>query len=92
MPGQLYAVSWVSRLRPASTQPEIEPRSVVMPLALRCNALDRCVFEFWSWEMERATDKIAKSYAEELARRGFAMMVITRSQDKLDDVPYSKMD
>ncbi|XP_034444922.1 very-long-chain 3-oxoacyl-CoA reductase-A isoform X2 [Hippoglossus hippoglossus] len=33
-----------------------------------------------------ATDGIGKSYAEELARRGFAMMLISRSQDKLDDV------
>jgi 17beta-estradiol 17-dehydrogenase / very-long-chain 3-oxoacyl-CoA reductase len=31
-------------------------------------------------------DKIGKSYVEELARRRFAMMVISRSQDKLDDV------
>ncbi|XP_055011763.1 very-long-chain 3-oxoacyl-CoA reductase-A [Boleophthalmus pectinirostris] len=33
-----------------------------------------------------ATDGIGKSYAEELARRGFAMMLISRSQEKLDDV------
>lgn len=33
-----------------------------------------------------ATDGIGKSYAEELARRGFSMMLISRSQDKLDDV------
>uniref|UniRef100_A0A667ZVY7 3-ketoacyl-CoA reductase n=1 Tax=Myripristis murdjan TaxID=586833 RepID=A0A667ZVY7_9TELE len=33
-----------------------------------------------------ATDGIGKSYAEELARRGFAMMLISRSQDKLDYV------
>uniref|UniRef100_A0A3B4A2H4 3-ketoacyl-CoA reductase n=1 Tax=Periophthalmus magnuspinnatus TaxID=409849 RepID=A0A3B4A2H4_9GOBI len=33
-----------------------------------------------------ATDGIGKSYAEELARRGFALMLISRSQDKLDDV------
>ncbi|XP_040019034.2 very-long-chain 3-oxoacyl-CoA reductase-A isoform X1 [Gasterosteus aculeatus] len=36
-----------------------------------------------------ATDGIGKSYAEELARRGFAMMLISRSQDKLDDVAMS---
>uniref|UniRef100_A0A8C7DUK3 Uncharacterized protein n=1 Tax=Oncorhynchus kisutch TaxID=8019 RepID=A0A8C7DUK3_ONCKI len=30
-----------------------------------------------------ATDKIGKSYVEELAPRRFAMMVISRSQDKL---------
>ncbi|XP_034541574.1 very-long-chain 3-oxoacyl-CoA reductase-A [Notolabrus celidotus] len=36
-----------------------------------------------------ATDGIGKSYAEELARRGFAMMLISRSQDKLDDVARS---
>ncbi|GLD61557.1 very-long-chain 3-oxoacyl-CoA reductase-A-like protein [Lates japonicus] len=36
-----------------------------------------------------ATDGIGKSYAEELARRGFAMMLISRSQDKLDDVAKS---
>ncbi|KAK6309339.1 hypothetical protein J4Q44_G00208020 [Coregonus suidteri] len=33
-----------------------------------------------------ATDGIGKVYAEELARKGFAMMLISRSQDKLDDV------
>ncbi|KAF3706212.1 Very-long-chain 3-oxoacyl-CoA reductase-A [Channa argus] len=36
-----------------------------------------------------ATDGIGKSYAEELARRGFAMMLISRSQDKLNDVAKS---
>uniref|UniRef100_A0A8C5FUG9 3-ketoacyl-CoA reductase n=1 Tax=Gadus morhua TaxID=8049 RepID=A0A8C5FUG9_GADMO len=36
-----------------------------------------------------ATDGIGKSYAEELARRGFSMMLISRSQDKLDDVAKS---
>ena len=36
-----------------------------------------------------ATDGIGKCYAEELARRGFAMMLISRSQDKLDDVAKS---
>ncbi|CAL1594835.1 unnamed protein product [Knipowitschia caucasica] len=36
-----------------------------------------------------ATDGIGKSYAEELARRGFALMLISRSQDKLDDVAKS---
>ncbi|XP_028258551.1 very-long-chain 3-oxoacyl-CoA reductase-B [Parambassis ranga] len=33
-----------------------------------------------------ATDGIGKAYAEELARRGFAIVLISRSQDKLDDV------
>ncbi|KAJ7998380.1 hypothetical protein DPEC_G00222100 [Dallia pectoralis] len=33
-----------------------------------------------------ATDGIGKVYAEELARKGFSMMLISRSQDKLDDV------
>ncbi|KAG7473852.1 hypothetical protein MATL_G00100060 [Megalops atlanticus] len=36
-----------------------------------------------------ATDGIGKAYAEELARRGFAMMLISRSQEKLDDVAHS---
>ncbi|XP_054633280.1 very-long-chain 3-oxoacyl-CoA reductase-A [Dunckerocampus dactyliophorus] len=36
-----------------------------------------------------ATDGIGKSYAEELARRGFAIALISRSQDKLDDVARS---
>ncbi|KAG1933245.1 very-long-chain 3-oxoacyl-CoA reductase-A [Pimephales promelas] len=36
-----------------------------------------------------ATDGIGKSYAEELARRGFSMMLISRSQEKLDDVAKS---
>ncbi|MED6239340.1 hypothetical protein ATANTOWER_005103 [Ataeniobius toweri] len=36
-----------------------------------------------------ATDGIGKSYAEELARRGFAMMLISRSQEKLNDVARS---
>ncbi|KAM3869820.1 very-long-chain 3-oxoacyl-CoA reductase-A [Diretmus argenteus] len=39
-----------------------------------------------------ATDGIGKSYAEELARRGFSMMLISRSQDKLDDVARSLED
>ncbi|XP_034040587.1 very-long-chain 3-oxoacyl-CoA reductase-B [Thalassophryne amazonica] len=33
-----------------------------------------------------ATDGIGKAYAEELARRGFAVVLISRSQEKLDDV------
>lgn len=36
-----------------------------------------------------ATDGIGKSYAEELAQRGFSMMLISRSQEKLDDVAKS---
>uniref|UniRef100_A0A673JV69 Very-long-chain 3-oxoacyl-CoA reductase-B n=1 Tax=Sinocyclocheilus rhinocerous TaxID=307959 RepID=A0A673JV69_9TELE len=33
-----------------------------------------------------ATDGIGKSYAEELARRGFAIVLISRTQEKLDEV------
>ncbi|KAM9408518.1 very-long-chain 3-oxoacyl-CoA reductase-B isoform 1-T1 [Pholidichthys leucotaenia] len=33
-----------------------------------------------------ATDGIGKAYAEELARRGFAIVLISRSQEKLGDV------
>lgn len=33
-----------------------------------------------------ATDGIGKAYAEELARRGFAIVLISRTQDKLDEV------
>ncbi|XP_076143946.1 very-long-chain 3-oxoacyl-CoA reductase-B [Alosa pseudoharengus] len=33
-----------------------------------------------------ATDGIGKAYAEELARRGFAIVLVSRSQEKLDDV------
>lgn len=33
-----------------------------------------------------ATDGIGKVYVEELARKGFAVILISRSQDKLDDV------
>ncbi|KAJ8417001.1 hypothetical protein AAFF_G00282280 [Aldrovandia affinis] len=36
-----------------------------------------------------ATDGIGKAYAEELARRGFCMVLISRSQEKLDDVSQS---
>ncbi|XP_028812779.1 very-long-chain 3-oxoacyl-CoA reductase-B [Denticeps clupeoides] len=36
-----------------------------------------------------ATDGIGKAYAEELARRGFAIVLISRSQDKLDEVSKS---
>ncbi|KAM6926181.1 very-long-chain 3-oxoacyl-CoA reductase-A [Lycodopsis pacificus] len=39
-----------------------------------------------------ATDGIGKSYAEELARRGFAVVLISRSQDKLEDVARSLED
>ena len=39
---QLCASSWVSRSRPAVTQPGIEHGSVVMPLALGCSALYHC--------------------------------------------------
>uniref|UniRef100_A0A3B4AEP1 Hydroxysteroid (17-beta) dehydrogenase 12b n=1 Tax=Periophthalmus magnuspinnatus TaxID=409849 RepID=A0A3B4AEP1_9GOBI len=33
-----------------------------------------------------ATDGIGKAYVEELGRRGFSIVLISRSQDKLDDV------
>lgn len=33
-----------------------------------------------------ATDGIGKAYAEELARRGFAIVLVSRTQEKLDDV------
>ncbi|XP_029000468.1 very-long-chain 3-oxoacyl-CoA reductase-B [Betta splendens] len=33
-----------------------------------------------------ATDGIGKAYAEQLARRGFAIVLISRSQEKLDEV------
>ncbi|TWW67719.1 Very-long-chain 3-oxoacyl-CoA reductase-B [Takifugu flavidus] len=33
-----------------------------------------------------ATDGIGKAYAEDLARRGFAIVLISRSQDKLDEL------
>lgn len=33
-----------------------------------------------------ATDGIGKAYVEELARRGFSIVLISRSQDKLDEV------
>ncbi|KAK1789798.1 hypothetical protein P4O66_015675, partial [Electrophorus voltai] len=36
-----------------------------------------------------ATDGIGKSYAEELAQRGFSMILISRSQEKLNDVAQS---
>uniref|UniRef100_A0A8C5D2N9 Very-long-chain 3-oxoacyl-CoA reductase-B-like n=1 Tax=Gouania willdenowi TaxID=441366 RepID=A0A8C5D2N9_GOUWI len=36
-----------------------------------------------------ATDGIGKAYAEELARRGFSIVLISRSQEKLDDVSNS---
>ncbi|XP_048829302.1 very-long-chain 3-oxoacyl-CoA reductase-A isoform X2 [Brienomyrus brachyistius] len=36
-----------------------------------------------------ATDGIGKAYAKELARRGFALVLISRSQEKLDDVSKS---
>ncbi|XP_048887024.1 very-long-chain 3-oxoacyl-CoA reductase-B-like [Brienomyrus brachyistius] len=36
-----------------------------------------------------ATDGIGKAFAEELARRGFAVVLISRSQEKLDDVSKS---
>ncbi|KAB5565743.1 hypothetical protein PHYPO_G00245030 [Pangasianodon hypophthalmus] len=39
-----------------------------------------------------ATDGIGKSYAEELARRGFSMVLISRSQEKLDDVASPSID
>ena len=40
--GQLYAARWDSQSQLVVIQPETEPRSVVMPLALRCSALDHC--------------------------------------------------
>uniref|UniRef100_A0A8C8LN83 Uncharacterized protein n=1 Tax=Oncorhynchus tshawytscha TaxID=74940 RepID=A0A8C8LN83_ONCTS len=36
-----------------------------------------------------ATDGIGKAYAEELARRGFSIVLISRTQEKLDDVAKS---
>jgi hypothetical protein len=41
--GQLCAALWDSQSQSVVIQPGIEPESVVMPLALRCSALDRCV-------------------------------------------------
>ena len=40
--GQLCTALWDSQSRPDVIQPEFEPGTVVMPLALRCSALDRC--------------------------------------------------
>ena len=40
--GQLCAALWESQSQPVVIQPGIKPGSVVKPLALRCNALDRC--------------------------------------------------
>jgi hypothetical protein len=37
---QLCATLWDSQLRPVVIQPGIKPGSVMMPLALRCSALD----------------------------------------------------
>jgi hypothetical protein len=37
--GQLCAALWYSQSRPVVIQPGIEPRAVVMPLALRCKCL-----------------------------------------------------
>lgn len=39
--------------------------------------------------MTGATDGIGKAYAEELARRGFSIVLISRTQEKLDDVAKS---
>ena len=39
---QLYAALWDSQSRPDVIQPGFEPGNVVMLLALRCSALDRC--------------------------------------------------
>ena len=41
--GQLCAALWDSQSRLDVIQPGFEPGTVVMHLALRCNALDRCV-------------------------------------------------
>ncbi|KAJ3593702.1 hypothetical protein NHX12_006036 [Muraenolepis orangiensis] len=39
-----------------------------------------------------ATDGIGKAYAEELARRGFNIVLISRTQEKLDDVSKAFVD
>ncbi|XP_060768063.1 very-long-chain 3-oxoacyl-CoA reductase-B [Neoarius graeffei] len=44
-------------------------------------------FKLGKWAVVTgATDGIGKAYAEELARRGFAIVLISRTQEKLDDV------
>jgi hypothetical protein len=40
--GQLCASLWDSQSRPDVIQPGFEPETAVMPLALRCSALDSC--------------------------------------------------
>ena len=40
--GRLCTALWDSQSRPDVIQPRFEPGTVVMPLALRCSALDRC--------------------------------------------------
>ena len=42
MLGQLCAALWDSQSRPVVIQAGIEPGYKIMPLALRCSALDRC--------------------------------------------------
>ena len=39
---QLYSAPWDSQSWPDVIQHVFEPGTVVMPLALRCSALDRC--------------------------------------------------
>jgi hypothetical protein len=39
---QLCASLWGSQSQPVVIEPRIEPGSVVMPLALRCSAVDHC--------------------------------------------------
>jgi hypothetical protein len=40
--GQLCTTLWDSQSRPVVIQPGIEPGSIVMPIALRCSAIDHC--------------------------------------------------
>ena len=47
--GQLCAALWDSQSRADVTQPGSEPGSVVMPLALRCSALERCASQEPKW-------------------------------------------
>ena len=40
--GPLVTTPWVSRLRPAATEPGLKPGSVVAQLEPQCSALDHC--------------------------------------------------
>ena len=54
--GQLCAALWDSQAQPDVIGTGLEPGNIVMPLALRCSALDRCA----TWESKSCLKRLSE--------------------------------